>query len=56
MSNLSQTSFKSVQKISPNREHKIYLLKNSKLHKFATCNLNLETKLLSDLHYSTANI
>ena len=29
----------------------IYLQKNRKLHKYATYNLNFETKLLSDMHH-----
>ena len=28
-----------------------YLQKNRKLHKFATCNSNFQTKLLSDMHH-----
>ena len=30
--------------------------KNRKLHKFATCNLNFETKLLSDIHTPNVHI
>ena len=29
---------------------------NRKLHKFVTCNLNFETKLLSDIHNPNVNI
>ena len=34
----------------------IYLPKNRKLHKFATCNLNFETKLFSDMHIFMPNL
>ena len=39
-----------------NGEHKMYLLKNSKMHKFATCNLDMENRLLSDMHCLIADI
>ena len=35
-----------------NRECKKYI----KVHKFATCNLNFEKSLLSDMHYLTPDI
>ena len=34
----------------------ISLAKNCKLHKFATCNSNLETKLLSDMHNPNVDV
>ena len=36
---------------SQNRAHKKLFAKNRKLHKYATYNLNFETKLLSDMHH-----
>ena len=47
-----QISVKSVGEICQNREHKMYLLKNGKLHKFAIriC------KLISDMHNPTADL
>ena len=34
----------------------IYLQKNCKLHKFATCNQNFEKSRLSDMHYPLTDI
>ena len=47
-----QISAKSGQEVCQNREHKKYI----KLHKFATCKLNFEKSLHSDMHYPTPDI